>query len=415
MNIRKLGFDRAVLDGKIVKEDDASLTMGAIIASEMIQKYPDGRAFKPADELEKAAWTADGRWVTIMQHPETGLIAKRSDIKGRVTKPEFCKDLMDVKTKRPCRKGIKADLTWDKSKVPAEILDQVKSGALRDVSIGFTYEEDKTPGEFEGQGYDYVQRNIFIDHVAAPVPVGRCPSPMCGIGIDSILDKTRIAGDPYATISELPEAVKALPEEAQKIFLAVVNSALKQYEGNEEKAFATAWAAVKKKWEKNSEGKWVARSDASTQADMSLSEISSKIESLRNDRDKLWVVLRKKWEAQSKEQQADPEVTDLNRKIDDLDNEIRAWGEAKVQAIIKSASGDCVICVEVEKIGLLEASKRLAVAYGEDVLKVLKGEEVKPPQTDKGKKLDEKPVVQETDAIVEVSRAEKLRRLLKSQ
>ncbi|GAG44697.1 unnamed protein product, partial [marine sediment metagenome] len=55
---------------------------------------------------------------------------------------------------------------------------------------------------------------------------------------------------------ELPERVKGLPTEAQQMFLKVVNSALDQYNGDEEKAFGTAWAAIKKKWKKQDD-KWV--------------------------------------------------------------------------------------------------------------------------------------------------------------
>jgi hypothetical protein len=45
-----------------------------------------------------------------------------------------------------------------------------------------------TPGEFGGQKYDYVQRNICIDHLAAPIEQGRCPSPYCGINVDAADD-----------------------------------------------------------------------------------------------------------------------------------------------------------------------------------------------------------------------------------
>ena len=63
---------------------------------------------------------------------------------------------------------------------------------------------------------------------------------------------------PYKSIKELPEPVKVLPVEAQRLFLEVVNSALEQYDGDEEKAFATAWTAVKKRWKKEDD-RWVRR------------------------------------------------------------------------------------------------------------------------------------------------------------
>ena len=179
MSDRKIGFDRATLGDRVVEENDDILVMPAVIARELVQEYPEGRAYKPAEELEKAAWTAEGRWVAVMQHPETGLITRRSDVKGRIEGAEFAKDIVDPKTKRPMVRGIRANIKWFKKDVPKQLLDDVKSGALRDVSIGFTYEEDRTPGEWEGQAYDFAQRNIFIDHVVAPCPLGRCPSPYC--------------------------------------------------------------------------------------------------------------------------------------------------------------------------------------------------------------------------------------------
>jgi len=61
---------------------------------------------------------------------------------------------------------------------------------------------------------------------------------------------------PYRSIDELPESVKVLPKEAQDQFLTVVNAALEQYKGDEEKAFATAWASIKQKWKKEDD-KWI--------------------------------------------------------------------------------------------------------------------------------------------------------------
>jgi phage I-like protein/cation transport regulator ChaB len=60
----------------------------------------------------------------------------------------------------------------------------------------------------------------------------------------------------YKNISELPDAIKTLPEHAQQIFMAAFNSAFKQYGGDEEKCFAVAWAAVKNKYEKKND-EWV--------------------------------------------------------------------------------------------------------------------------------------------------------------
>ena len=66
---------------------------------------------------------------------------------------------------------------------------------------------------------------------------------------------------PYQTKKDLPEAVQHLPKHGQEIYLKAVNAAFEQYKGDEEKAHATAWAAVKQKYRKEGE-KWVAREAA---------------------------------------------------------------------------------------------------------------------------------------------------------
>lgn len=74
---------------------------------------------------------------------------------------------------------------------------------------------------------------------------------------------------PYSNNADLPESVRnALPSEAQTTFRAVVNNALEQYDGDESRAFATAWAALRRAgWDKGNDGKWVQKQDgASTPA-----------------------------------------------------------------------------------------------------------------------------------------------------
>ena len=199
MNVHEeTGFDYASIEPEIKAETDELIVVPAVIAREIVQPYRDRKAYKPAEELEKAAWTAEGRWVTTDHHPDTLLLVRPDDIRGRIQEPRFVKNLMDPKTQRPCRKGIRADIALFKLKLPPGFVEEIKQGLKKDVSIGFTSEDDETPGEWEGQHYDYVQRNIFIDHVAVGVPVGRCPSPLCGLGVDEILqedDKCPISGE----------------------------------------------------------------------------------------------------------------------------------------------------------------------------------------------------------------------------
>lgn len=74
---------------------------------------------------------------------------------------------------------------------------------------------------------------------------------------------------PYKSIADLPNPVTSvLPPHAQEIFLKAFNNAWEEYQdpgqrktdsSREEVAFKVAWAAVKKKYRKNSSGKWVCR------------------------------------------------------------------------------------------------------------------------------------------------------------
>lgn len=63
---------------------------------------------------------------------------------------------------------------------------------------------------------------------------------------------------PYEKNAELPESVRnVLPAEAQTTFRKIVNNALDQYEGDESRAFATAWSGLRKAgWTKGKDGKW---------------------------------------------------------------------------------------------------------------------------------------------------------------
>ena len=187
----KIGFDKSTIDGKVLIDNDELLGYPTIIASEIVQQYEDGYAYKPADALEQMANTANligARPVKILEHPGADtnyLLLKEKDVHGVVKNFQFVKNLIDNKTKRPCRRGVKADVYWFKNRVDNDTLEAIRKGSMLDVSIGFTFDREDTSGEFEGQHYDYIQRNLFLDHLAAPIPSGRCPGPICGIGYDS--------------------------------------------------------------------------------------------------------------------------------------------------------------------------------------------------------------------------------------
>ncbi len=76
----------------------------------------------------------------------------------------------------------------------------------------------------------------------------------------------------YEKLSDLPESVRDnLPKHGQEIYRAAFNNAWNEYsrpadrrkkQGREEVAHKVAWSAVKTKYAKNYNGRWVAKDEA---------------------------------------------------------------------------------------------------------------------------------------------------------
>jgi hypothetical protein len=158
-----------------IREDQESLVVPAILTRESILPFGDGRGYRPATELEAAAWTLEGSWVVAYDHILTVFPISREDIRGRVENVKFDAAI----------RGVKGDIHFLKALCDHALLDGVKNGDLKDVSVAYFCEDIFEPGEFAGEPYDFVQRNFMFGHVAAGVPEGRCPSPFCGMNVDS--------------------------------------------------------------------------------------------------------------------------------------------------------------------------------------------------------------------------------------
>jgi cation transport regulator ChaB len=61
---------------------------------------------------------------------------------------------------------------------------------------------------------------------------------------------------PYKYPNDIPDWLKNLPAEAQKIGIEVFNSVLADT-NDEDKARQAAWGAIKNKYKKNKDGEWV--------------------------------------------------------------------------------------------------------------------------------------------------------------
>lgn len=216
--------DQIILDSEHVSEykdpifGDVTVFHDVPIASEIVHEYPDGMAWKSRKELQDYAWTAEGRWVTVGGHPDAGIVSDRAQVHGRTVNVKYVKNLVDPKTDRPNRAGVKADVEFFNSRIAPETLKDMKNGKKQDVSIGFFYTKDDKPGEVDEDGpckglkYDYAQRNLFHDHLAAGIDNGRCPSPYCGLSADEIKRKI-LVGDPFAGFKDFEACVAGIMKE----------------------------------------------------------------------------------------------------------------------------------------------------------------------------------------------------------
>lgn len=166
---------------QVVEDSNCCLKVQAVIAKEGVYTFPAGpngedkRCLWSRPELLKATRTARAAKIIVRDHPPEKVIVSQHDMYGTVEKPFFDRD------------RIRSILSFDKDICPPDFLEGIraaaaKTGPPKDVSIGFYYATDETPGLWHGIPYDLVMRDMLIDHVAAGVWRGRCSFPECGIG-----------------------------------------------------------------------------------------------------------------------------------------------------------------------------------------------------------------------------------------
>lgn len=267
-----------------------------------------------------------------------------------------------------------------------QFIQDVKGGKLKDVSIGFIYAEDWTPGEFNKEKYDFIQRDIVINHVAVGVPKGRCPSPLCGLSVD--MAEIKIGLDPWEETETSIRSGHGDKTKADTCRTKVINEGLSLVVCKDKDTgtwFDQSFIFKKDQgWTMQKAKEWFSKHNADslklvTQlavetilADaMTPEEIDAKIKQLEKDRDdlrqqvddlytaerkkdakvqeKIDAVNRKRNEeiqtiyAASQSTSDREKVDQLYRKIDGLNAEIQAFREAKVQGLV---AGDETVDVD---------------------------------------------------------------------
>lgn len=86
-----------------------------------------------------------------------------------------------------------------------EMIDKVMKGGKRELSLGYKVDLEETPGVWNGQEYDAIQRNIRVNHLAI-VPLGRAGN-------------ARLNLDRHDAVSFNPQEENAMPENLSRIRL----------------------------------------------------------------------------------------------------------------------------------------------------------------------------------------------------
>lgn len=164
-----------------------------VLAREMVQDYDGKQVLKPADELRKILDHGENRHITD-EHPVGGTVTSIKERKG------FIRDLSFTDSNELC---------GDMVIVCPILIDAIRNGSKREVSIGFRADTDITAGMFNDSPYTEIQRNMLLDHVAVTTH-GRCSrKDGCGIHkLDSVV-KTAVPHTSVLTDSQIKSLKKA--------------------------------------------------------------------------------------------------------------------------------------------------------------------------------------------------------------
>lgn len=165
--------------------DSKIIILNVPLTGEIVQQYADGFAYKPVEEITSI--DVQNVPVTFL-HPDksvedmsTNEVAENTH--GFLRNPTFDSKFPDK---------LYADVVIFRSNDTKFLEDKLEKKEGVDVSIGFQFYKEEKSGTFLGKAYDYIQRNIKLDHLAilidkiGQVHPGRAPfSKGFGIGADS--------------------------------------------------------------------------------------------------------------------------------------------------------------------------------------------------------------------------------------
>jgi hypothetical protein len=214
---------KPVKDVDYIETDSTFTILNVPILAEMVQHYPGfGYALKANDEIQKVQVTNVP--LTMVDEAPTHpnhLSELTSAQKAQVTVGYMSEPSQPKNTQSSTKRY--ADFILYKTPKGKVVIDTYLSGKLIDTSIGFHSREDYTPGLWNGQRYDFIQRDIMLDHNAilidraGNIGVGRMPTPVGGIGADSNPIAARQAAEGQAADRQVGEQAMEANDEMQAL------------------------------------------------------------------------------------------------------------------------------------------------------------------------------------------------------
>lgn len=208
-----------------IDQDSGFLHATAICARNGVQEYMGSelglsgeqanrvfQVFRPLDEVASSLSTYTNAIVTD-DHPTDGLVTTETSSelsKGSVSNAEIIEyDGISY---------ISATITITNK----ELIYKVLSGEKRELSAGYTSDIVKESGEFDGVSYQYVQKDIKVNHVAV-VTEGRCGN-TCKLNLDNkgVIKMVKIQIDGKAVSMDADEVAKYVTELETSLDEAIV-------------------------------------------------------------------------------------------------------------------------------------------------------------------------------------------------
>ena len=180
--------DKLNTDAKTIKyeicPDSGFMRVSGICARSGIQEYLGSelglqgddatrviKVYRPEDEVVASLSSYNGSIITD-NHPDDGIVTTDS---YKVLTRGNVSEAISKKINEETYIIAKATIT------DPDLIENIKNGK-RELSAGYTRDLVKESGEYNGESYDYTQRNIRVNHVAV-VDEGRCGN-ACKLNLD---------------------------------------------------------------------------------------------------------------------------------------------------------------------------------------------------------------------------------------